>query len=192
MASAPPDPDETQKHQPLPAEPAAHPLLQKQEEAPNAKSWILTAATACCGLYVLVMGMTQPTPHPAPPPPTQYNGFVDDNRGPHLNKLATPPPYYPTLMEQRNITGMAIVGCDIDEKGKAHGCHIEKGTNPYFNQAGLDFMSHAVFFPAMQHGKPVSHPYHQRIKFRMGAPQSTSKYGPPLFTGEPIFLPFLP
>lgn len=195
MASAPPDPDETQTHQSPAAEPVAHPLLQKQEKTSHTKNWILTAATACCGLYVLVMGMSQPELRPSSPmAPPQHNGFMDDSHGPRLNRLVTPPPHYPHLMEEQNMTGMAVVGCDIDEKGAPHGCHIEKGANPYFNQASLDYMTHAVFLPAVEHGKPVRRHYRQRINFRLvpGPAQAIQKYGPPLFTGGPTYLPFLP
>ncbi len=58
MAPAPFDPPPSLGRSPQEDEqPALSARPQKQKKAVYAKSWIVSAAAACCGLYMLVMGI---------------------------------------------------------------------------------------------------------------------------------------
>ncbi|MCG4252376.1 energy transducer TonB [Acetobacter tropicalis] len=197
MAPAPFDPPPSLGRSPQEDEqPALSARPQKQKKAVHTKSWIVSAVAACCGLYMLVMGIAH-RPDTSPTQTSASSGsyaFLDDNHKPVLNRVETPRLHAPPEMRDKGISGISIVGCDIGEDGKAHACRIERGTNPYFNRAGMEYMARAVFFPAMEHGKPVTRHFRMRLFFGIKPEQAQSfaKYGPPLFTGGPTLLPYLP
>lgn len=89
----------------------------------------------------------------------------DDTHSARLNRVISGTPTYPEAMVDRNIEDHVTVACTIDTQGHSHDCIVQEGHYAELNQAALEYLLQASYFPAMRNGHPVSSRYRMHFNF---------------------------
>lgn len=150
---------------------AAEPLPELQPLPLNAEAlsagWVkwLPLAAICVGIFAISASIPRVTTGVGRYLTAMVHPGV--TRSPSVNRGLSPALKYPDAMLAAHLGGAARVKCMVDAQGHSHGCHIVDGANAMFNRTALDFVTRAIYDPALRNGVPVAAEYTIWVNFVM-------------------------
>ena len=101
----------------------------------------------------------------APSPPLAQQAVIQWAPPSKIPVSATPL-VYPKQLQTKKISGSADVECRVLATGRTADCRVTQASNPAFAAPALDYVSGAVYAPAIRNGVPVETRYQWTISFK--------------------------